>query len=53
MDAVPAMEVLRVPGLDTAMTTDRTARLPLVRLSAPETDWMVPETDSKVPSTVT
>ena len=53
MEAVPDMVVFRVPGFDTAMTTERTARLPLERLSAPEMDWMVPVVVSKVPSMVT
>ena len=53
MEAVPDMAVFRVPGFGTAMTTERTARLPLERLSAPEMDWMVPVVDSKVPSMVT
>ena len=53
MEAVPDMVVFRVPGFCTAMTTERTARLPLERLSAPEMDWMVPVVVSKVPSMVT
>lgn len=53
MEAVPDMVVFRVPGFDTAMTTERTARLSLERLSAPEMDWMVPVVVSKVPSMAT
>ena len=53
MEAVPDIVVFRGPGFGTAMTTERTARLPLERLSAPEMDWMVPVVDSKVPSMVT
>ena len=53
MVAVAAWEAVRLPVLRTAMVTVRTSRLPLLRVSAPETDCTLPVMASKVLSSST
>ena len=53
MVAVAAWAAVRLPVFFTAMVTVRTSRLPLLSVSAPETDCTVPPMASKVLSSST